>query len=94
LTIPCIVNAVACYVNAVACYVNAVTCYVNAMACYVNAIACYVNAVTCYVNAVPIQMRYKIRSPDVGARQCRALTGVPHVNENRYNAVTCYRITI
>jgi len=28
--------------------------------------------------AVPIQMRYNIISPGVGARQCRALTGVPH----------------
>jgi hypothetical protein len=37
--------------------------------------------------AVPIQMRYNIRSRDVGARQCRAPTGVPHVNENRYNTL-------
>ncbi|MBD2560943.1 hypothetical protein H6G95_09980 [Nostoc linckia FACHB-391] len=29
-------------------------------------------------------MRYNIISPGVGARQCRAPTGVPHVNENRY----------
>ncbi|MEH2397610.1 hypothetical protein [Nostoc sp.] len=36
------------------------------------------------VVAVPIQMRYNIISPGVGARQCRAPTGVPHVNENRY----------
>ncbi|MEH2397587.1 hypothetical protein [Nostoc sp.] len=34
--------------------------------------------------AVPIQMRYNIISPGVGARHCRAPTGVPHVNENRY----------
>ncbi|MEH2350979.1 MAG: hypothetical protein V7K55_23840 [Nostoc sp.] len=34
--------------------------------------------------AVPIQMRYNITSPGVGARQCRAPTGVPHINENRY----------
>jgi hypothetical protein len=30
-------------------------------------------------------MRYKIILQGVGARQCRALTGVPHVNENRYS---------
>ncbi|MBD2532472.1 hypothetical protein H6G97_23960 [Nostoc flagelliforme FACHB-838] len=29
-------------------------------------------------------MRYKIILQGVGARQCRAPTGVPHVNENRY----------
>ncbi len=34
--------------------------------------------------AVPTQMRYNIISSGVGARQCRAPTGVPHVNENRY----------
>jgi hypothetical protein len=34
--------------------------------------------------AVPIQMRYNIRSQDVGARHCRAPTGVPHLNKNRY----------
>jgi hypothetical protein len=34
--------------------------------------------------AVPIQMRYNITSTGVGARQYRALTGVLHVNENRY----------
>ncbi|MCC5603301.1 hypothetical protein [Nostoc favosum] len=34
--------------------------------------------------AVPIQMRYNITSPGVGARHCRAPTGVPHVNENGY----------
>ncbi|MEH2059785.1 MAG: NB-ARC domain-containing protein [Nostoc sp.] len=34
--------------------------------------------------AVSIQMRYNITSQGVGARQCRAPTGVPHVNENRY----------
>ncbi len=34
--------------------------------------------------AVPIQMGYNITSPGVGARQCRAPTRVPHVNENRY----------
>jgi hypothetical protein len=31
-------------------------------------------------------MRYNIRSRDVGARQCRAPTGVPYVNENRYKS--------
>ncbi|WP_152589007.1 hypothetical protein [Nostoc sphaeroides] len=31
-------------------------------------------------------MRYNIISQGVRARQCRAPTGVPHVNENRYNA--------
>ncbi|WP_298912229.1 hypothetical protein [uncultured Nostoc sp.] len=35
--------------------------------------------------AVPIQIRYNIISPGVGARQCRALTGVPYVNKNRYS---------
>ncbi|WP_335108468.1 hypothetical protein [Nostoc sp.] len=35
--------------------------------------------------AVPIQMRYNIILRGVGARQCRAPTGVPHVNENRYS---------
>ncbi|QFS43943.1 UvrD-helicase domain-containing protein [Nostoc sphaeroides] len=34
--------------------------------------------------AVPIQMRYNIISRGVRARQRRAPTGVPHVNENRY----------
>ncbi|WP_190234117.1 hypothetical protein [Nostoc sp. 'Peltigera membranacea cyanobiont' 213] len=29
-------------------------------------------------------MRYKIKSRSVGARHCRAPTGVPHVNEKRY----------
>ncbi|MBD2564416.1 MULTISPECIES: hypothetical protein [Nostoc] len=37
--------------------------------------------------AVPIQMRYNITSRGVGARHCRAPTGVPHVNENRYNSI-------
>ncbi len=35
--------------------------------------------------AVPIQMRYKIISPSVRARHCRAPTDIPHGNENRYN---------
>jgi hypothetical protein len=39
--------------------------------------------VNCYM-AVPIQMRYSITSQGVGARHCRALTGIPHGNENRY----------
>ncbi|MEI1374616.1 hypothetical protein PQG02_28900 [Nostoc sp. UHCC 0926] len=30
-------------------------------------------------------MRYNIISPGVGARQCRAPTGVPYVNKNRYS---------
>jgi hypothetical protein len=34
--------------------------------------------------AFPIQMRYNITSRGVGARHCRVLNGVPHVNENRY----------
>ncbi|MEH2055652.1 MAG: hypothetical protein V7K97_05660 [Nostoc sp.] len=34
--------------------------------------------------AVSIQMRYNITSQGVGARHCRAPTGVLHVNENRY----------
>ncbi len=38
-----------------------------------------------YDIAVPIQMRYNIISRGVGARQCRAPTGVPHTNEKRYN---------
>ncbi|MGI2905296.1 type I restriction endonuclease subunit R [Tolypothrix sp. VBCCA 56010] len=38
--------------------------------------------------AVPIQMRYNIISSRVGARQCRAPTGVPHVTEN------CYTISV
>ncbi|MEH1874090.1 hypothetical protein [Nostoc sp.] len=29
-------------------------------------------------------MQYNIISRDVGVRHCRAPTGVPHVNENRY----------
>ncbi|AUB38188.1 hypothetical protein COO91_04153 [Nostoc flagelliforme CCNUN1] len=29
-------------------------------------------------------MRYSITSQAVGARQCRALTGIPRGNENRY----------
>ena len=37
--------------------------------------------------AVPIQMRYRITSQVVGARQCRALTGIPHGNENRYSGI-------
>ncbi|MBW4452667.1 MAG: hypothetical protein KME55_08175 [Nostoc indistinguendum CM1-VF10] len=48
---------------------------------------CYFGEPICYFGvsiAVPIQMRYKIILQDVGARHCRALTGVPHVNENRY----------
>ncbi|MEH2043031.1 hypothetical protein [Nostoc sp.] len=32
-------------------------------------------------------MRYKIISRGVGARQCRAPTGVPHTNEKRYSAM-------
>ncbi|WP_277926756.1 MULTISPECIES: hypothetical protein [Nostoc] len=34
--------------------------------------------------AVPIQMRYNITSRGVGARHCRAPTGVTDVNENGY----------
>ncbi|MEH2065972.1 MAG: hypothetical protein V7K50_27555 [Nostoc sp.] len=34
--------------------------------------------------AVPIQMQYNVTSRGVGARQCRAPTGVPHVNDNCY----------
>ncbi|MBG1261887.1 hypothetical protein F8S20_23705 [Nostoc sp. BAE] len=34
--------------------------------------------------AVPIQMRYNIILLGVGARQCRAPTDLPHINENRY----------
>ncbi|MBX9256383.1 hypothetical protein H1Q63_21075 [Desmonostoc muscorum CCALA 125] len=33
---------------------------------------------TVRIIAVPIQMRYNIMSPGVGARHCRAPTGVPH----------------
>ncbi len=32
-------------------------------------------------------MRYNIISRGVGARQCRAPTGVPHTNEKRYNKI-------
>ncbi|QFS45261.1 hypothetical protein [Nostoc sphaeroides] len=32
-------------------------------------------------------MRYSIISQGVGARHCRALTGIPHGNENRYIAL-------
>ncbi|MHC5862145.1 hypothetical protein [Nostoc sp.] len=32
-------------------------------------------------------MRYNITSRGVGARHCRAPTGVPQVNENRYTNV-------
>ncbi len=39
--------------------------------------------------AVPIYMRYNITSRGVEARQCRAPTGVPHVNENRYKSIFC-----
>ncbi|MEH2065715.1 MAG: DUF4278 domain-containing protein [Nostoc sp.] len=37
--------------------------------------------------AVPIQMQYKVTSRGVGARHCRAPTGVPHVNDNCYNLI-------
>ncbi|MEH2064093.1 MAG: hypothetical protein V7K50_17810 [Nostoc sp.] len=30
-------------------------------------------------------MQYNVTSRGVGARQCRAPTGVPHVNDNCYN---------
>ncbi|MEH2055011.1 MAG: hypothetical protein V7K97_02270 [Nostoc sp.] len=36
-------------------------------------------------------MRYNITSQGVGARHCRAPTGVPHVNENRYNVKRAVR---
>ncbi|MBD2412333.1 hypothetical protein H6H01_16595 [Nostoc calcicola FACHB-3891] len=37
------------------------------------------NQVSSSIIAVPIQMQYNIISPGVGARQCRAPTGVSHV---------------
>gem|GEM_PF-2349442 len=37
--------------------------------------------------AVPIHMRYNIILRNVRARQCRAPTGVTHVNEKRYIAI-------
>ena len=43
-----------------------------------------------YDIAVPIQMRYNIISRGVGARQCRAPTGVTHVNEKRYINIFIY----
>ncbi|MCC5605038.1 hypothetical protein [Nostoc favosum] len=36
--------------------------------------------------AVPIQMRYNITSQGVGARQCRALTGIPHKKALTYKS--------
>ncbi|WP_157816443.1 hypothetical protein [Nostoc flagelliforme] len=36
-------------------------------------------------------MWYNITSRGVEARQCRASTGVPHVNENRYITLGCDR---
>ncbi|MHC5613246.1 MAG: hypothetical protein ACYTXA_20160 [Nostoc sp.] len=44
----------------------------------------YSRSLLLFYIAVSIQMRYNITSRGVGARQCRAPTGVPDVNENRY----------
>jgi hypothetical protein len=41
------------------------------------------NSYSCLI-AVLSWVRYNIISLGVGARQCRALTGVPHANEKRY----------
>ncbi|WP_334963548.1 hypothetical protein [Nostoc sp.] len=44
--------------------------------------------------AVPIQMQYNVTSRGVGARQCRAPTGVPHVNDNCYSYLQLWQSEI
>ncbi|WP_158680241.1 hypothetical protein [Nostoc sp. 'Lobaria pulmonaria (5183) cyanobiont'] len=48
---------------------------------------CPWSAVSYSYIAVPIQMQYNIISWGVGARQCRAPTGVSHANEKRYSRI-------